>query len=104
MGSGSGSGTGSAGARDDDPPFEKRRWRDTQARVEGPVVADLQRAFLKQWAKQKKEEFRPALSPQGALVVRAIEASPGETKAPNALYITLISAIENAETEVRITN
>ena len=110
MGSGAGSGTGSAGAKDDDPPFEKRPWRDTQVRVEGPVVADLQRAFLKQWARQKKEEYRedkqyfPPLGTQGPLIVRAIAASPGETNELNALYITLISAIENAETEIRITN
>ena len=110
-GSMSGSGSiGSGSAKNSDPPFEQRPWRDTQVRIEGPVVADLQRSFLKQWARQKKEEYReekayfPALTSQGPLVVRAVEASPGETKELNQLYMTLISAIVNAETEIRITN
>jgi cardiolipin synthase len=108
-GSGSlgGSSRGQAGS---DPPFEQRPWRDTQVRIEGPVVADLQRAFLKQWERQKKaalpEDKRlfPELKPQGPHVVRAIEGSPEEGKGLNDFYLTLISAIECAETEVRITN
>ena len=109
-GSGSlgGSSRGQAGS---DPPFEQRPWRDTQVRVEGPVVADLQRAFLKQWERQKKEEVPednqlfPELKPQGPQVVRAIAGSPSDSdKGLNAFYMTLISAIECAETEIRITN
>jgi cardiolipin synthase A/B len=109
---GSGNLGGSArGKAGDDLPFEQRPWRDTQVRIEGPVVADLQRAFLKQWEKQKKEtlpedkQLFPDLKPQGPHVVRAIAGSPSDSdKGLNAFYLTLISAIESAETEVRITN
>jgi cardiolipin synthase len=99
--SGSGSGDG--------VPFDKRPWRDTQSRIEGPVVAELQRAFLRQWAKQKKEDpiedkaYFPALAAQGPHVVRAIEGSPSDDGL-NAMYVAFISAIENAEKEVLITN
>jgi cardiolipin synthase len=103
-------GSTSLGARkDEDEPVEKRPWRDMQTRIEGPVVTDLQRAFLEQWARQKKEdaagdgEYMPQLSAQSSHVVRVIEGSP-EQQNVNAMYVTLISAIENAEKEVRIMN
>jgi cardiolipin synthase len=95
--------------KDDDLPIDKRPWRDMQTRVEGPVVADLERAFLAQWAQQAKEkgpgeaQFLPQLAPQGAHVVRILEGSPSEQEV-NAMYVTFISAIENAEKEVRIMN
>jgi cardiolipin synthase len=97
-----------AKAGDPDPPFEDRPWRDTQLRLEGPVVAQLQRLFLEQWARQRKEEplagaaYFPKLAPAGSEVVRAIAGSPDD--GVDALYVALISAIENAEMRVRITN
>ena len=110
VGGSGGLGGSSRGKAEDDPPFEQRPWRDTQVRIEGPVVGDLQRAFLKQWERQKKEgvsedkQLFPELKPQGPHVVRAIEGSPAEGKGLNDFYLTLISAIECAETQVRITN
>ena len=94
---------------DHDTPIDKRPWRDMQTRIEGPVVADLERAYLAQWAAQKKEpaeegkEYFPQLAPQGTLVVRTMEGSPSQQNV-NAMYVTLISAVENAEKEVRIMN
>jgi cardiolipin synthase len=91
-------------------PFDTRPWRDLQTRIEGPVVADLERAFLGQWAGQKKqgdgaagEDALPQPAPQGAQVVRVLEGAPSAQNV-NAMYVTLISAIENAEKEVRIMN
>lgn len=105
-----GSFTGSRGSGPGDGvPFDKRPWRDMQSRIDGPVVADLQRAFLKEWAKARKEEpiadkaYYPTLSNQGPHVVRAIEGSPSDDGV-NAMYVALISAIENAEKEVRVMN
>ncbi len=97
--------------KDTDSPFEKRPWRDMQTRIDGPVVADLERAYLAQWAEhgQTKEapsedkEYFPQLTAQGSHVVRVMEGSPSQQNA-NAMYITLISAIDNAEKEVRIMN
>jgi cardiolipin synthase A/B len=95
---------------DADLPFDKRPWRDLQTRIEGPIVADLERAFLRQWAEQEKEgngaagaDDFPQIAPQGGHVVRVLEGAPSE-QSVNPMYVTLISAIENAEKEVRIMN
>jgi cardiolipin synthase len=109
-GGSSGGSSGGGGSRGGpDTPFEERPWRDLQVRLEGPVVADLQRAFAKQWEKAKKEALPeaglyPQLKPAGTELVRAIPSSPGEEGGLNASYVALISAIESAESEVTITN
>jgi cardiolipin synthase len=93
-----------------DEPFEKRPWRDTQTRVEGPVVADLQHFYLEQWARQRKEAviddkaYFPQVPAQGPLVARAIEGRPSSGDGLNAMYVTFISAIENSEREVLLMN
>ena len=95
--------------RHDDQPFEKRPWRDIHTRVDGPVVSDLQRAFLNQWARQRKEPpiedkaYFPQVPAQGPLVARTIEGTPAPDTV-NAMYIAFISAVDNAEKEVLITN
>ena len=82
-------------------------WRDTHVRVEGPAVADFQKGFLKMWGQLEKKPpladaaLFPALTRQGPHAVRVIEGWVNE--GVNPLYVTLISAIENAETEVEIT-
>lgn len=91
-----------------DIPALQRPWRDLHVRIDGPVVADLQRAFVKQWEKWSKQsidgkELFPQLNSEGPLLVRAIAASPGG-EGVNALYVALISAIRNAESKVSITN
>ena len=86
-----------------------RPWRDLQTRIEGPAVADVQRAFLAQWARARKEApiadkaYYPTLPPAGPHVVRVIAASPAD-EGVNATYAALISAIDSAEKEVRIMN
>jgi len=106
--SSSGGGVSGSGAGRD-VPFDERPWRDLQVRIEGPVVADLQRAFVQQWAKWKKEPIPeaglfPQLKPAGQELVRAMPGSPGEEGGLNSSYVALISAIEAAEAEVMITN
>ncbi len=89
-------------ASGDDPA-----WRDTDLRLQGPVVADLQRLFVDNWAMQKgpplapRDYFPPPRS-MGPQVVRAIGSSPEE--AFSQIYATLLSAIGSAESSVRITN
>jgi cardiolipin synthase len=92
-----------------DLPFDQRPWRDLQVKLEGPVVADLQNAFLRQWKKAAHEDLDPhdkALFPQlaarGREIVRVMESSAGDW--PNPLYVALVSAIDNAETEVLVMN
>ncbi len=103
-----GSGGDAAKSGDADPPIKERPWRDTQVRLEGPVVAQLQRAFVAQWARERKEapltdaDLFPQLQKAGDEVVRAIAGTPDD--GVDAAYVALISAIENAETQVLITN
>ncbi|HEY2929036.1 cardiolipin synthase [Piscinibacter sp.] len=82
-------------------------WRDTHLQIEGPVVAEFQKLFIETWERQKGERLAPRhyFPPpvqRGKEVVRALGGSPEEPF--SAIYATLISAIENAETEVLLTN
>ena len=109
-GAGSSSGVGSSKPVNhygDGVPFADRPWHDLQVKLEGPVVADVQQAFLHQWAKTTKETLSdpalmPQLSSQGHEVVRIMESAAGEE--PNRLYVALVSAIRNSETEVIVMN
>ncbi len=82
-------------------------WRDTHLQIDGPVVAEFQKLFLDTWRKQKGDplvprDFFPQLQQQGKEVVRAIGSSPDD--AFSLIYVTLISAINSAETEMLLTN
>ena len=82
-------------------------WRDTHVQIEGPVVADYQKLYLDTWNKQKgdalpQRNYFPQQVIRGKEVVRAIGSSPDEPF--SAVYATLISAMENAETEILMTN
>jgi cardiolipin synthase len=90
-----------------DVAFEDRPWHDLQVKLEGPVVADVQQAFIHQWAKAAKEtlddaRLMPTLEAKGNQVVRILESAAGEE--PNRLYVALVSAIDNAQTEVLVMN
>jgi cardiolipin synthase len=82
-------------------------WRDTDLQIDGPVVAEFQKLFLATWAAQEGEplaqgNFYPPLQAQGPEVVRAIGSSPNDSF--SLIYVTLMSAIDSAETEVWLTN
>lgn len=92
--------TGKAGDRD-------VAWRDTDLRIEGPVVGELQKLFMATWDKQRVEplapkQYFPALKPEGNEIVRAIGSTPDDPY--SLIYLTLISAIGNAEKRVYLTN
>ena len=82
-------------------------WRDTHLRMEGPIVAEFQKLFMATWDFQEGKPlppraYFPTLTRQGPTIVRAIGSTP---KDPFCLvYATLISAIDNAESQVLITN
>ncbi len=99
--SSSGSLPGSRGSEDDGP------WRDTDLQLEGPVVAELQKLFMDTWQKQKGEPlaertYFPMLEQRGTEIVRAIGSTPDDPY--SQMYLTLISAIGNAEKQVYLTN
>ena len=82
-------------------------WRDTDLLIEGPVVAELQKLFFETWNAQKgptpaERAYFPVLQPKGRAVVRAIGSSPDEPY--SQIYVTLISAINSAESEILLTN
>ncbi len=88
-------------------PDGEQPWRDTDLQIEGPVVAEFQKLFLATWLAQKGEplaprNFFPTLQAQGKEVVRAIGSSPDDEF--SLIYVTLLSAIGSAETEVWLTN
>jgi len=88
-------------------PDAEQPWRDTDLQIEGPVVAEFQRLFLATWVAQNGEplaprNFYPTLQAQGKDVVRAIGSSPDDEF--SLIYVTLLSAIDSAETEVWLTN
>ena len=82
-------------------------WRDTHVQIEGPVVGELQKLFMGTWEKQHgkplaPKEYFPALKAQGNEIVRAIGSTPDDPY--SLIYLTLISAIGNAEKQVYLTN
>jgi cardiolipin synthase len=86
---------------------ERIAWRDTNLRIEGPVVGEFQKLFMQTWVKQHgaplaAANFFPALGAKGGEMVRAIGSTPDD---PHSLiYLTLMSAISKAERHVYLTN
>lgn len=82
-------------------------WRDTDLQLEGPVVAEFQKLFIETWDKQRGEplaarDYFPPLKAVGKDIVRAIGSTPDDPY--SLIYLTLISAIGNAERQVQLTN
>jgi len=82
-------------------------WRDTDLQIDGPVVAELQKMFIETWEKQRgraltAKNYFPALTAQGKDIVRAIGSTPDDPY--SQIYLTLISAIGNAEKRIELTN
>ena len=82
-------------------------WRDTHVRISGPIVSEFQKLFMANWTVQKGDtlpsrNYFPELKPQGNEVVRAIGSSPNEPY--SQMYVTLLSAINSAESQVWLTN
>jgi cardiolipin synthase A/B len=99
--SGSSAGTSRARAR------RSSGWRDTDIQVEGPVVAEFQKLFIQTWNKQHApplaaRDYFPQLAAQGNDIVRAVGSTPDDPY--SLIYLTLVSAISNAEINVHLTN
>jgi cardiolipin synthase len=57
------------------------QWRDTDVRLEGPVVESLQGAFTENWLEATGnalggEDYFPKLSPHGPVVAQVVRSSP----------------------------
>jgi len=104
-GSSSVGGSGRSGGKADDK--DHLPWRDTDLQVEGPVVEQMQKLFMETWEGQRgsalsRRDYFPTLTSRGKAVVRAIGSTPEEPF--SQIYVTLISALNSADTEILLTN
>jgi cardiolipin synthase len=87
----------------DDP--DKLPWRDTQIRVEGPIVAEFERLFMEAWHDQKGDPIPepppPPPQPRGDLLVQAIGGTPDRERP--VIYRTLLVTIALARTSIHLT-
>jgi cardiolipin synthase len=87
--------------------FEKG-WRDTHIKIEGPVVADLQREFLSLWTRTTEDEpvtaarYFPDLEKAGDQDVLIVAAS-GNVDRESAIIQHYTDAIAGAQSRVWIT-
>ena len=98
--------SGSSARGSERPADATDGWRDTDVQIEGPVVAEFQKLFIQTWDKQHgkplaQRNYFPVIEPQGKEIVRAIGSTPDDPY--SLIYLTLISAITNAERQVYIT-
>jgi cardiolipin synthase len=82
-------------------------WRDTDVRIEGPVVAQFQQMFLDTWARQKgpplsARNYFPLPKAAGNVLVGALGSSPGEDN--RITFVMYITAITFAENSLHMTN
>jgi len=92
--------------KEEDNP-NKVPWRDTQVRMDGPVVAEFQKMFIDTWQKQHgpelaKKNYYPKIDNKGPEIVRGIGSAPEDPY--SVIYATFISAIQHAESKVYLTN
>jgi cardiolipin synthase len=81
-------------------------WRDTDIEVQGPAVAEFQKTFIGEWYYQKgpllsPREYFPKLTKHGNDIVRVVASVPERF---SLIYVTIVSAIANAETNIYITD
>jgi len=75
-------------------------WRDSHFRVEGPVVAQFQAAFMDNWLKTRArvlhgEEYFPSLEPAGEQVAQVFQSSPREgSESVRLMYLLSIASAE----------
>lgn len=80
-----------------------QHWRDTDLEIDGPAVSQLQTLFLEHWSQLHgppldHATYFPSVPPRGMEVVRIVGSTP-EKQIPR-YYVTLLSAIRNAEKNV----
>ncbi len=87
------------------PRGRKRPWRDTMARIQGPVVAALQGVAAENWLECCGEiltgpEYFPDLEPAGGTTAFVVKSSPSDRSTASRVAIQLL--MEAADEEVCI--
>ncbi len=82
-------------------------WRDTNARIEGPVVRFLQAAFAESWLETTGiaiggDSYFPRLEPSGKLSAQIVKSSPTGGSFQN--YMLFLLSINSAKKSILITN
>jgi len=72
----------------------KDHWRETMVRVEGPVVTQMQFAFMDNWIKSRGElltglEYFPQVAPRGTCLAQVVKSSPSEGSSTAKLLYTV---------------
>ena len=85
----------------------KNHWRDTVARVEGPVVTQMQSAFMDNWVKSRGElltglDYFPQLEPRGHHTAQVIKSSPSEGS--STVKLMYVISIVSAQKSIYISN
>jgi cardiolipin synthase len=77
-------------------------WRETVVRVEGPVVTQMQFAFMDNWVKSRGElltglDYFPQVPPAGEHLAQVIKSSPSEgSSTVKLLYVvSIVSAVRS---------
>jgi cardiolipin synthase len=82
----------------------KPLWRDTHYRVEGPVVAQIQRVFETNWRQVTGDALPetgfPEPAPAGISLAHCFQSGPGEGEANSRL--TFLESIRAAKSDIRI--
>jgi cardiolipin synthase A/B len=82
-------------------------WRDTNVRIEGPVVRFLQTAFAESWLEATGiaiggDEYFPRLDPTGTATAQIVKSSPTGGSFQN--YMLFLLSINSAKKSLLITN
>jgi cardiolipin synthase len=82
-------------------------WRETNARIEGPVVKNLQAAFTDSWLEATGgmlggDEYFPRLEPRGEVPAQIVKSSPVGGSFQN--YLLFLTSIHAAKKSILITN
>jgi cardiolipin synthase len=101
--------TGGVGIADewDGHAQDPKHWRDNHYRVEGPVVAELQSAFLDNWLRTngsvlQGNDYFPSLPEEGSLKAQTFKSSPkGGSESARLMYLV---SIASASRSVRMAN
>jgi cardiolipin synthase A/B len=86
----------------------ENHWRDTDVRVEGPVVEYLQAGFVENWLEATgmvlggEAYFPRPIEPRGQVYAQVARSSP--TGGSTAMYTTFLLALSGARRSVMVTN
>jgi cardiolipin synthase len=101
--------TGGVGIADewDGHAQDPKHWRDNHYRIEGPVVAELQAAFMDNWLRTNGRvlhgnDYFPPLPEEGSLKAQAFKSSPkGGSESARLMYLV---SVASASKNIRMAN